>query len=263
MPLGVDTLGCHMISCGGMSTIRQQIYQVIEVKETASIASKVYNHFMLLVVMLGLLPLAFKEDYPVFAITDMVVVVLFGVDYLLHWLTADIRTGKKGVLPFLVHPFTPFAIIDMLSILSTLSFLQNAFRLFRLSRGVRLLRVLSLFKVVQHSRNMRLVMSTIRDTRDSLITVGYLALGYILLCALIIFNVEPDTFGNFFDAIYWATISLTTVGYGDVYPVSLVGRCVAMVSSMLGIALVALPAGIVTAGYMNALQRSKEEESAD
>lgn len=242
-----------------MSTVRQRIYEVIEVKETASVSSMVYNHFMLLVVMLGLLPLAFKEDYPLFAITDIVVVTLFVVDYLLHWMTADIRAGKKGVLPFLVYPFTLLAIIDVLSILATISFLQNTFRLFRLSRGLRLLRVISLFKVVQHSRNMRLVMSTIRDTRDSLITVGYLALGYILLCALIIFNVEPQTFDSFFDAIYWATISLTTVGYGDVYPVSLVGRCVAMVSSMLGIALVALPAGIVTAGYMNALQRSKDE----
>ena len=242
-----------------MSTVRQRIYEVIEVKETASVSSMVYNHFMLLVVMLGLLPLAFTEDYPLFAITDIVVVLLFVVDYLLHWLTADIRAGKKGVLPFLAYPFSLMAIIDVLSILATISFLQNTFRLFRLSRGLRLLRVISLFKVVQHSRNMRLVMSTIRDTRDSLITVGYLALGYILLCALIIFNVEPQTFDNFFDAIYWATISLTTVGYGDVYPVSLVGRCVAMVSSMLGIALVALPAGIVTAGYMNALQRSKDE----
>lgn len=104
--------------------------------------------------MLGLLPLAFKEDYSFFGITDMLVVLLFGVDYILHWLTADIRSGKKGVEPFLVHPFTPFAIVDMLSILSTLSFLQNSFRLFRLSRGVRLLRVLALFKVVQHSRNL-------------------------------------------------------------------------------------------------------------
>lgn len=83
-----------------MSTVRQRIYEVIEVKETASVSSMVYNHFMLLVVMLGLLPLAFKEDYPLFAITDIVVVVLFVVDYLLHWMTADIRAGKKGVLPF-------------------------------------------------------------------------------------------------------------------------------------------------------------------
>lgn len=58
--------------------------------------------------MLGLLPLAFKEDY-----SDMLVVLLFGVDYILHWLTADIRSGKKGVEPFLVHPFTPFAIVDI------------------------------------------------------------------------------------------------------------------------------------------------------
>ncbi len=68
--------------------------------------------------------------------------------------------------------------------------------------------------------------------------------------ALLIFNVEPNSFKTFFDAIYWATVSLTTVGYGDIYPVSDFGRLITMVSSMFGIAIIALPAGIITAGYM-------------
>jgi voltage-gated potassium channel len=101
---------------------------------------------------------------------------------------------------------------------------------------------------------MVLVVRTLKESRDSLLAVGYLAVGYILVSSLIIFNVEPQTFPTFFDALYWATVSLTTVGYGDIYPVSTIGRCVTMFSSLLGIALIALPAGIVTAGYLNALQ---------
>lgn len=64
------------------------------------------------------------------------------------------------------------------------------------------------------------------------------------------FNVEPETYNNFFDAIYWATVSLTTVGYGDIYAVSVIGKVITMISSLFGIAIVALPAGIITAGYM-------------
>ena len=90
-------------------------------------------------------------------------------------------------------------------------------------------------------------------------TVLALAAAYILISALVIFNVEPQTFDTFFDAIYWASVSLTTMGYGDLYPVSGVGRVVTIVSSLFGIAIVALPAGILTAGYMDIIQ--KEEES--
>ena len=68
------------------------------------------------------------------------------------------------------------------------------------------------------------------------------------------FNVEPDSFNTFFDAVYWATVSLTTVGYGDIYPITDLGRIVAMISSFFGIAIVALPAGIVTAEYLGALK---------
>ncbi|MBR5950787.1 MAG: two pore domain potassium channel family protein, partial [Actinomycetaceae bacterium] len=78
---------------------------------------------------------------------------------------------------------------------------------------------------------------------------------------LVIFNVEPETFPSFFDAIYWSVISLTTVGYGDLYPSSDIGRVVAMLSSFAGIAIVALPASIITAGLLEEFSETKQ--SAD
>ena len=90
-----------------------------------------------------------------------------------------------------------------------------------------------------------------------------LAIAYVVISALLIFNVEPDSFNTFFDAIYWATVSLTTMGYGDIYPVTTIGRVVTIFSSVLGIAIVALPAGIITAGYMSELQESKNTESEE
>lgn len=87
----------------------------------------------------------------------------------------------------------------------------------------------------------------------------FFSVAYILISALVMFNAEPETFLTMFDAIYWATISLTTVGYGDVYATTEIGKIITMISSVLGIAVVALPAGIIIAGYQEELNKSKKE----
>ena len=99
-----------------------------------------------------------------------------------------------------------------------------------------------------------------KNQRKVLSAVGSLAVAYILISALVIYNVEPDSFNTFFDAIYWATVSLTTVGYGDIYPVTVIGRLVTMLSSVLGIAIIALPAGVITAGYMSEIKNSDNDD---
>ena len=81
----------------------------------------------------------------------------------------------------------------------------------------------------------------------------------MLISALVIYNVEPESFNTFFDAIYWATISLTTVGYGDIYPVTVIGRIVTMISSVFGIAIIALPSGVITAGYLAEVNKDEED----
>lgn len=100
-----------------------------------------------------------------------------------------------------------------------------------------------------------MVVRVIKNQRVPLLSVLVLAVGYIFLSGLIMFTVEPDSFENFFEALYWATTALTTVGYGDIYPTSGIGRVVSMVSSLAGIAVVALPAGIITSGYMDELNK--------
>ncbi len=106
-----------------------------------------------------------------------------------------------------------------------------------------------------------IIIRVMKKSKEALLAVCTLAIGYILVSALIIFNVEGDSFSTFFDAIYWATVSLTTVGYGDIYPVTTAGRIITMISSVFGIAIVALPAGIITAGYMDELTNAKEDDS--
>lgn len=108
---------------------------------------------------------------------------------------------------------------------------------------------------------MQIILNVFKRQRRALLCVGSLAIAYILLSALVIFNVEPDSFDTFFSAIYWATVSLTTVGYGDIYPITTIGRIVTMISALFGVAIVALPAGIITGGYINEISsRSDNQE---
>ncbi len=236
---------------------RKRIYEIIEKAEEKDILSAIYDYFMIVVIVLSLIPLAYKSDNELFSIIDKVTVVIFIIDYLLRWVTADYKFSKSGPVSFIRYPFSMMAIIDLVSILPSLSIVSSGFKLLRVLRMIRALKVFRVFKAIRYSKNFEIIGNVLRASKDSLIAVCVLAGGYILISALVIFNVEPDSFGDFFDAVYWATVSLTTVGYGDIYPVSTLGRIITMISSLFGIAIVALPAGIITAGYMNEINKTE------
>ena len=129
-----------------------------------------------------------------------------------------------------------------------------------LNNGFKLLRLFRVVKAMRYSRSFEIIHDVMKRSKSALIAVMTLAIGYVLISALVIFNVEPDSFNTFFDAVYWATVSLTAMGYGDIHPVSVAGRVVTMVSSIFGIAIVALPAGIITTGYMRTIEEGKSSE---
>ena len=109
-------------------------------------------------------------------------------------------------------------------------------------------------------------MAVLKKERMVLLTGLGIALFYIFVTALIMFNVEmfhanadgEFVFSTFFDALYWATTTLTTVGYGDISPVSELGRVISMISSLFGVAIIALPSGVITASYLEELKKRKE-----
>lgn len=239
--------------------MRKRIFEVIEISRDGDRLSAVYDSFMILVIALSLLPLLFKESTPFLSGLDKVCVAVFLLDYLLRWATADYKFGKRSVLSFVRYPFSFMALIDLLSILPSLTVLNSAFKVLRMLRMARALRVFRVLRAARYSRSLRIIGAALRSSKESLLAVGSLALAYIFICALIIFNAEPDSFRNFFEALYWSTVLLTTVGFGDITPVTVVGRAIAMTSSIFGIAIVALPSGIITAGYMRELSEHKED----
>lgn len=236
------------------ASCRNTIYSIVETSDNKTGLGRAYDIIMILVIVASIVPLAFKEETVVFEWIDRVAVTFFIFDYIARWITADKAFVKWGRKAFLAYPITPFAIIDLLSILPSITALNSGFRLLRILRLMRLFRV---FKLFRYSKSISRVVNVFKKQKAPLLAVASLAFGYVVISALVIFNVEPESFNTFYDAIYWATISLTTVGYGDIYPITESGQAITMISSLFGIAIVALPAGIITAGYMDELNNEK------
>ena len=245
--------------------MRNKIYDIIEIGKDNPRANRTYSFFMLCIIVMSLIPLGFKDTSPFLDLLDKVSVTVFIIDYLLRLFTADIKYDNHSISSFIRYPFSAMAVVDLISILPSLTIVNSALKTLRIARVGRLTRALRTAKTVRVVRTVRFSKSAsilgkvIRDSKDTLILLSGLAIGYILTTALIIFNVEPQTFDTFFDALYWATVSLTTVGYGDIYATTVVGKLISMISSFVGIAVVALPSGIITAGFVNELNNKEEQ----
>lgn len=239
--------------------MRKKLYSVIEpLQDNTSKVGTAYDILMMICIIASMIPLAVKSDNIVYIIIDRITVSVFMIDYILRLITADLKL-KKGKKSFFLYPFQPMAIIDLLSILPSVIPLNSGFKVLRLLRIIRTLKVFKGLKIFRYSRNVDRVVTVIKKQYKSLLAVASMASFYILFTSLIMFNIEPDTFENYFEALYWSAISLTSVGYGDIIPLSSIGRLFTIFSSLVGVAVVALPSGIITAGYIEVLNEEKNK----
>lgn len=230
---------------------RRKIYDLVEPPNTDGQQKDFYDIFLFIVIIISIIPLAFKQNYAIFSVIDTICTIIFIVDYILRWITEDYRSGKNKGMAFILYPVTPMALVDLISILPGLTALNNGFKLLKIFRLIRTLRIFRIAKAFRYSKSINMIISVFNKQKEPLIAVCGISGAYVLISALVIFNAEPESFNTFFDAVYWATVSLTTVGYGDIYPVTTVGRIITMISSVFGIAIIAMPAGIITAGIMD------------
>ena len=245
---------------------RKEIYTIIEKDDGSNIWSHIYDVFMFCTIILSVVPLMFWDEYPVFWYVEIFTTTIFIIDYILRWVTADYKLGK-GTHSFVSYPYSFWAIVDLLSILPSFHVIGSNFKMLR---TLRMLKILRLLKALRYSDQLFLFVDVLKKERKVLTAVLLFAAAYIFVTALVMFNFEPrinpntgqETFGSFFDAIYWSTVTLTTVGYGDLCPATNLGRLISMFSSLFGVAVIALPSGIITASYLDELRSIKEGKKA-
>ncbi|MBQ3551129.1 MAG: ion transporter [Clostridia bacterium] len=242
--------------------MRKKIFEMIEPSNRDGLLGRFYDFIMIAAIVASVVPLAFKTSYLGFEIVEYVCVGIFVIDYVLRMICADFIL-KKGKASFFLYPISPMAVIDIIAILPSVSLLNEGFKLLKIFRLLRTFKVFRAFKFFRYSKTFDVVYNVFKKQKNILITVMSMAVAYIFVSALIMYNVEPDTFNSFFDAIYWSTISLTSVGYGDIVPVTAMGKVITMLSSVLGIAIIALPSGVITAGYLAEITKLEDEDDDD
>ncbi len=239
-----------------MYDFKRRVYEVIEVSHVGDISSRAYDILMTTAIIVGLVPLTFKGNNLYAMTIDVFTSILFLIDYCARVYTADYKMGYKHWRAYVAYIFTPLAIFDFLSIVPVIYLFLPISSIIGLLRLFRIFRVL---KLIRYSKTMIIIANVIRKVKSQLIAVLILITVYIFVAAMLIFQLEPNLFNNFFDALYWATISITTIGYGDISPVTPVGRFITMVSALVGMAVIALPTGIITAAYMAEISRKKSK----
>ncbi|MDB2314426.1 ion transporter, partial [Flavobacteriaceae bacterium] len=181
-------------------------------------------------------------------------------EYLYRIRLAYLDKRMKGVKKYI---FSTFGLIDLISILP---FFLNQFVKVdgRFLRILRLFRLTRIFKLGRDSSSLQLFVSALKGVQNELKFTLFLSALAILFSASAIYylenEVQPEKFSSITESIWWATVSLATVGYGDVYPVTVGGKVFASVISLIGIGIVAIPTGIISASFVEEINKVRRGE---
>lgn len=189
-------------------------------------------------------------------------IIVFSFEYLYRIYHAQRSGGSQGVVKYI---FSVFGLIDLISILP---FYLNQFLTLdgRFIRILRLFRLTRLFKFGRKSQSLKVFSKALEAVKSELLFTLFLSVLTILFSASAIYYLEndaqPDKFPSITEAIWWATISLATVGYGDVYPITIGGKIFATLISLVGIGIVAIPTGVISASFVEQINKQREKKEA-
>ncbi|MDH3600208.1 MAG: ion transporter, partial [Candidatus Tectomicrobia bacterium] len=196
---------------------------------------------------------------PFFFWFEAISVTIFTIEYVLRlWLCTlreRFRAPVRGRLRFII---TPFALIDLLAILPF--YLPMLMRIdFRVIRVLRFVRLFRLLKMTRYLRSLRMFGTVVQEKKEELIIAISMVLIILLFASSGMYVMEnaaqPDAFSSIPAAMWWGIATLTTVGYGDIYPITPLGKVLGSVIALLGVGLFALPAGILASGFNDIMQR--------
>lgn len=253
------------------TTFRQHCYQLLDGDLAFSRAGKLINGLIIALIILNVTGViletvpAYNTAYAsYFYALEIFSVIVFTAEYLIRvWISPENPKFGPGIKGKLRYIFSPIALIDLIVILP---FYLSLFISIDL-RYLRLLRLLRLLKLSHYIRSMDIFIKVVTSELPSLASAVFAVLVLVVLAACAMFAMEhqaqPEAFKSVLDAIWWAVVTMTTVGYGDITPVTAGGKILAILIMLLGVGTVALPAGMLAARFSEELQNRKSAMTAE
>lgn len=236
--------------------LKKRVFDIIQIGNREDTVSRMFDYFIVGVIIINILVMFLETfDFPEGVMTSLHVLELltigvFCVEYALRIWTAGYLYPReergKAILKFLC---SYDGVVDLLTILPF--FFLSGFVAFRMLRVVR---IFHLFRINAHYDSFTVIKSVLYEKRNQLITSLFIIMVLILASSLCMYSAEheaqPEAFRNALSGIWWSVSALLTVGYGDIYPITVTGKAMAIIISFLGVMAVAIPTGIISAGFV-------------
>lgn len=259
-----------MTGWGWYRRLKRRVYTILDEHLEGDVPGTLVNFFIVSIIILNVLALILESEPWLYAAYgqwfdyfEIFSVAVFSVEYLLRlWVCTEDKKFARPIAGRLRYIVTFMAIVDLLAVLPfyMIGLMGGYSRVLRLFRLFRLFRML---KLVRYSNALDTMSRVLRNKREEIIITMLVLTMVIIVSSTVMYYAEheaqPDKFPSILSAMWWAIITLATVGYGDVYPVTGLGRAFGALTALFGVALFALPAGLIGAGFMEEIDRQREE----
>ena len=255
-----------------MTALKLYFFKLLTVDKKNHLASRIVDLVITNLILLNVVAIilaSYPELYTKykteFYLFEVFSVIIFSLEYLLRLWTSPLHYAGKSVKhPYLKFIFSTWGLIDLLAILpfyAPFLFTMNLVFL----RSLRLMRLLRILKLSRYSQSLRVIGQILKEKKADLGITFFMTFILLIIASTLMYNIEhqaqPENYKNIGDAFWWAIATLTTVGYGDIYPITNLGRFFSGVIAVLGIGLVALPTGIISSAFIKNLDDRKEKNN--
>ncbi len=256
------------------SAIKRRTFEIISKAESGDRISSIFDWSIMILIALSILTIILDSFQSIhercqtlFQAFEIITVIVFTIEYILRIWTADLLY-PEAKHPRLKYCFSFMAIIDLLAILPFyVPFISADLRFLRMMRLFRLFRLLRVLKLGRYFDALQVIVKVIRTSGPQLVMSVVICFFVMLFSAIIMYEVEnpvqPEQFPNVLSSLWWAICTLTTVGYGDVYPITAVGRFFASIISLVGIGIIAIPTGIIAAGFNQVINKEQDKDNIE
>jgi len=244
------------------------LYNIIfDSSKSSSKSNKLFNYTIIILILLNVISMVVEPSIEnilakqLISHFENISLVIFIIEYLLRFIAAGhYYKNTTHWLSRIKYVFTPIALIDLSAILPFM--LPFVFRIdLRAIRTVRLFRVFRILKFGRFSKDMLKVIQVIKNKSNELISSVFVVFTLMIMASTTMYYIEseaqPEVFKSVLDAMWWATATLTTVGYGDIFPITALGKFLAAIIAVLGIGIVAIPAGVIASGFIEIIHKSE------